>query len=132
MNILTTSTSVQSLVFIPRNNVIKEFQDRVLLDGGTYITNNCFTPLEMILTSEDTNTSITYNVTAAYNNQELTVTQSFNLKEGVYYSYKVSDGVNLMYRGKIFCTDQTEFDKYVVNNTNFVEVASRDNEFTTA
>lgn len=111
MNILTTSTSAQSLIFIPRKN--------------------CLTPLEIVLTSEDTNTSVTYSVTATCNNHELTITQSFNLKEGVYYSYKVSDGVNLMYRGKIFCTDQTGFDKYIINSGDFVEATAQNNEFIT-
>lgn len=132
MNVLTTSTTSQNLVFIPRSNVIKAFQDRVVLDGGTYQVNSCFTPFELILTSEDTNISITYDVSASYSNQELTISNAFALVEGVYYSYSVSDGLNLMYRGKIFCTDQTGFDKYVINSGDFTEASAQDNEFITA
>ena len=130
MNILTTSTSSQNLIFIPRSNVIKTFQDRVVADGGTYISTSCFVPLELILTNEDTKVATTYNVTATYSNQELTIAQAFTLTEGVYYSYEIT-GQTLMYRGKIFCTDQTDFDKYVISSGDFVEAASRDNEFIT-
>lgn len=131
MNILTTSVSSQNLIFIPRTNLIKAFQDRVVADSGTYIVNECFTPFELIITNEDTKAATTYNVTASYSNQELTISQAFTLTSGVYYSYEVSDGLNLMYRGKIFCTDQTEFNKYAINSGDFVKAALRDSQFIT-
>lgn len=131
MNILTTSTSSQNLIFIPRFDSTTGFQPRVVADGGTYTLNGCYTPLFLNITNEDTKVSTTYDVSATSSNQELTIAQAFTLTEGVYYSYEVLNGLNLMYRGKIFCTDQTDFDKYVISSGDFVEAASRDNEFIT-
>jgi len=131
MNILTTSLTAQNLIFIPRANVIKAFQDRVVLDKGTYTINSCYTPFILKVTSEDTNITLSYDVSATYVNEELTISQAFALKEGTYYNYEVLNGTILIYRGSIFCTDQTDFDKYVINNNDYVATAALDNEFVT-
>lgn len=171
MNILTTSKDFQNLVFIPRNNVVKAFQDRVVLDGGTYSANSCFKPIELVITADGlegvnklnfenrvyfdsgtyianscfssflgddkeeevgivSNGGLVYTTTLTASNQTATINEVFNLVEGRYYHYEVT-GQTLMYRGKIFCTDQTSFDKYVINSGDFVEAASVDSQFIT-
>lgn len=124
MIVLTTSTSSQSFNFVPRT--------------GTQ-------PTVMLITDEETNTteSVTissYTVGAYYD----TITASFTLKEGRFYTIKLqnydsdeylqandfsflltsqndkidiygySGTTEVMYYGKIFCTDQTG--NYSVNS----------------
>lgn len=124
MIVLTTSTSSQSFNFIPRT--------------GTQ-------PTVMLITDEETNTTenvtITDYVVETYFD---TITATFNLKEGRYYTVRLQnfdsdeylqtddfsylltsqndrieidgyDGTTeVMYVGKIFCTDQTT--DYSVNS----------------
>ena len=111
MNILTTDLTSQNLIFIPRSTVLSS--------------------LNLKVTSEDTNITVSYTVTAAYTNEQATIAQAFTLIEGTYYNYEVLNGTVLMYRGSIFCTDQVDYEKYVINNNDFVETAARDNEFVT-
>ena len=124
MIVLTTSTSSQSFNFIPRT--------------GTQ-------PTVMLITDEETNTTESVTITSYTNGTYYdTITASFNLKEGRYYTIRLQnfdsdeylqtddfsylltsqndridiDGYNgtteVMYVGKIFCTDQTT--DYSVNS----------------
>ena len=111
MNILTTVTTAQNLIYIPRSTVLST--------------------LNLKVTSEDTNITVTYTVTATYVNEQATISQAFALIEGTYYKYEVLNGTALMYRGSIFCTDQTDYEKYVINKNDFVATAAIDNEFVT-
>ncbi len=90
---LTTSTSSQSFNFIPRT--------------GTQ-------PTVMLITDEETNT--TENVTISSYVVDTyfdTITATFNLKEGRYYTVRL-ENTEVMYVGKMFCTDQTT--DYSVNS----------------
>ena len=124
MIVLTTSTSSQSFNFIPRT--------------GTQ-------PTVMLITDEETNTTENVTITSYLVDTYFdTITATFNLKEGRYYTVRLQnfdsdeylqtddfsylltsqydrieiDGYNgtteVMYVGKIFCTDQTT--DYSVNS----------------
>ena len=124
MIVLTTSTSSQSFSFIPRT--------------GTQ-------PTVMLITDEETNTTQSVNITSYTSGTYYdTITASFNLKEGRFYTVKLqnydsdeylqandfsflltsqNDKIDIygyagttevMYYGKIFCTDQTG--NYSVNS----------------
>ena len=124
MIVLTTSTSSQSFNFIPRT--------------GTQ-------PTVMLITDEETNTTENVTITSYVVDTYFdTITATFNLKEGRYYTVRLQnfdsdeylqtddysylltsqydkieiDGYNgtteVMYVGKIFCTDQTT--DYSVNS----------------
>lgn len=124
MIVLTTSTSSQSFNFIPRT--------------GTQ-------PTVMLITDEETNTTESVTITSYVVDTYFdTITATFNLKEGRYYTVRLQnfdsdeylqtddfsylltsqndrieiDGYNgtteVMYVGKIFCTDQTT--DYSVNS----------------
>ena len=54
---------------------------------------------------------------------------TFSLKEGSQYSFKVKDGSTEIYRGLIFCTDQTDLDKYFINKDEYVTQDGYDNDF---
>ena len=124
MIVLTTSTSSQSFNFIPRT--------------GTQ-------PTVMLITDEETNTTESVTITSYVVDTYFdTITATFNLKEGRYYTVRLQnfdsdeylqtddfsylltsqndrleidgyDGTTeVMYVGKIFCTDQTT--DYSVNS----------------
>ena len=124
MIVLTTSTSSQSFNFIPRT--------------GTQ-------PTVMLITDEETNTTENVTITSYVVDTYFdTITATFNLKEGRYYTVRLQnfdsdeylqtddfsylltsqndrieiDGYSgtteVMYVGKIFCTDQTT--DYSVNS----------------
>ena len=59
----------------------------------------------------------------------MTLTGSFSLKEGNQYGFTVKDGSTIIYRGIIFCTDQTNLDRYTVNSGEYTHETSHDNEF---
>ena len=124
MIVLTTSTSLQSFNFIPRT--------------GTQ-------PTVMLITDEETNTTESVTITSYVVDTYFdTITATFNLKEGRYYTVRLQnfdsdeylqtddfsylltsqndrigidgyDGITeVLYVGKIFCTDQTT--DYSVNS----------------
>ena len=110
MKILTTSLSAQDLVVIPRTV--------------------SYTDLTLTLTNENTKVETPYSVTATYLNGYMTISNVFTLTEGVFYTFKIVDDGELIFRGKIFCTDQTVFDKYTINDGEYTEPSATDNEFT--
>ena len=59
----------------------------------------------------------------------MTLSAVFSLTEGVFYGMKVFDGSNLIYRGRVFVTSQTEYDKYTTNEGVYTEETSYNNEF---
>ena len=124
MIVLTTSTSLQSFSFIPRT--------------GTQ-------PTVMLITDEETNTTESVTISSYTSGTYYdTITASFSLKEGRFYTIKLqnydsdeylqandfsflltsqNDKIDIygyaattevMYYGKIFCTDQTG--NYSVNS----------------
>ncbi len=120
MIILTTSTNAQELKFIPRD----------------YVADS------IVLTDEQANTSTTISATFTKDGYYLKADISFSLVEGRFYNFKayksalsdfvervIADGgtveaqnciqtdINkvLVYRGRIFCTDQ-EVKDYSINN----------------
>lgn len=49
--------------------------------------------------------------------------------EGRFYTFFVYDLDGIQYKGRLYCTAQTEYDKYSVNNNVYTEEQSADNEF---
>jgi DNA gyrase/topoisomerase IV subunit B len=89
MIILTTSASAQQLKFIPREYVASS----------------------IIITDQDTNTPVTYTgLTFVTDKYYLKGDVTFNpvLIEGRFYTLEVLNGVSVVYRDMIFCTDQTK------------------------
>ena len=110
MKILTTSAT-QSIKFIPR----------------VYTTN-----VILRLTNKNTRKSFLVSVTAVNSNGYMTLTGStFALVENTNYSMVVfnGDGSGDIYRDTIFCTNQTDFDKFDVHKDDYVTENTFDNEF---
>lgn len=106
MVILTTSLGEQSFYFISRSNTI---------DG-------------MFLRDEQENTEIdvAINVLALLDYTNI-ITANFALKENHFYMLELRDGNNVVFRDKIFCTDQSIV-TFSVNNGQYT-VNSTTNDF---
>lgn len=108
---LTTTTEAQTLKIIPRN----------------YATN-----VSMILRDDTTNTDVTYSITTSTERNYLVITQELNLKEGRYYDLTIKEGTDIIYKDKIFCTDQTidqETNNYYSINKDQYVTQSSDNDY---
>ena len=49
--------------------------------------------------------------------------------EGRFYQFTVYDNDGVQYKGRLFCTAQTEYDKYTVNENVYTQEQSYDNEY---
>jgi len=108
MEILTTSTANQAIRIIPRADA---------------------TNPTLSLTDKSTRKTIAVTVTKTTDEDFMVLTGSFALIEGNQYSFVVKNGTAELYRGMIFCTDQTVLDKYFVNQGEYTSEDSYDNEF---
>lgn len=108
MHILTTSTDSQTLKIVARKDA----------------TSPTFT-----LTDKSKRTSSTVSITKGTDGDYMTLSGSFTLKEGDLYSFTVKDGSDIIYKGLIFCTDQTDYDKYFENKDEYVHEDTYDNDF---
>lgn len=108
MKILTTSTGTQTLSIIPRfyaptiNYKIVNEESKVEVDV----------------------TGIATTTTSGF----LTFDSTYSLNEDTFYELWVYNNANgeIIYRDKIFCTDQTY---YSINNTEYTEDTTYDNEY---
>lgn len=108
MEILTTSSGSQSIYIAPRKDAISP---------------------TLTLKNKSTRKTSTVSVTKGIDGEFMRLTGIFSLKEGEQYSFTVKDGSDIIYRGLIFCTDQTELDKYFINKDEYVSEDSYDNDF---
>ena len=84
MIVLTTSASAQTFSFIPRD-----------------------TPTTMVLTDDQTNTPVTVSITSQTSGDYVnTLTATFALKEGHFYDLVLYKNTDIVYKDRIFCTDQ--------------------------
>lgn len=109
MKILTTSTT-QSIKFIPREAA---------------------TSVVLVLTNKNTRTSTNVSVGVSNSDGYMTITSgAFSLIEGTNYSMKVvNQSGDVIYRDTIFCTNQTDYDKFDVHKDEYVTEDTYDNEF---
>lgn len=97
---LTTSASAQTLKVIPRSYA---------------------SSVSMILRDDSTNTSTTYSsISTSTDKNYLVVSQALSpvLVEGRFYDLTIKEGSNVIYKDKVFCTDQAVA-SYSVNNNEY-------------
>ena len=103
MIVLQESASAQNLDFIPRQ----------FTSGDTY---------NVTIINEQTNTEV-------YNENVTSITENlyynrlnaiFDVKQDNFYMITVKSGSNVIFKDKIFCTNQTISD-YTVNNSQYIE-----------
>lgn len=108
MHILSTSTEEQSLSVTARKDAVSPV---------------------IVLTDKEKNSTSTISVTKTASEPYMVLSGTFSLVEGRNYSFLVKDGLEVIYRGLIFCTDQTELEKYDVNKDTYVTEESYDNGY---
>ena len=83
----------------------------------------------MILTSETTGEAVTYVITPTIDRYYLVINEIVALKENNFYTIEVKNATEIVYKDKIFCTNQTVSD-FSVNNNEFTTYSS-DNDYIT-
>jgi len=73
----------------------------------------------IILRNETTNEIQTITATFSLEKYYLTTVTSFDLKENTFYNLTVKNGVEVVYKDRIFCTNQDVID-YTVNKNEYV------------
>jgi len=105
MKILTTSTSNQTIKVVPREYV---------------------TTASLVLRDDTTNTETTDSVSPTTVGDYLQIINAYTLKEGRFYDLTLKNaGGSVIYKDKIFCTDQT------VNQSTNNYYSVNDSEYTT-
>jgi hypothetical protein len=61
----------------------------------------------MVILNELTDVSETYLITPTADRYYLVIEEVLNLKEGNFYTLEVKNGSEIVYKGKIFCTNQS-------------------------
>jgi len=108
MKVLTTSTDAQSMSIIPRE---------------------CPASITIRLRNESTNEVTNYtSVNATTTKGYLVFSNAYSLTENVFYELAILDGSDVIYKDKIFCTDQT-ITSYSVNDGQYVTEDSYDNDY---
>jgi len=74
----------------------------------------------LILRNESTNVSTTYSITVTQSSYYATFSKILALKEDHFYEMTILDGSDLVYRDKVFCTNQT-IATYSVNSGEYVK-----------
>ena len=104
---LTTSASTQTLKIIPRSYA---------------------SSVSMILRDDSTNTSTTYSsISTSTDKNYLVISQALSpvLVEGRFYDLTIKEGSNVIYKDKVFCTDQT-ISSYSVNSGEYTVPTGND------
>ena len=81
----------------------------------------------IILRNETTNEIQTITASFSLEKYYLTTVTSFDLKENTFYNLTVKNGVEVVYKDRIFCTNQDIVD-YTVNKNEYVSNATN-NDF---
>jgi hypothetical protein len=112
---LSTSASSQTMKIIPRSYA---------------------STINMILRDDSTNTSTTYSsISTSTDKNYLVIAQALSpvLVEGRFYDMTIKEGTAIIYKDKIFCTDQTvnqeNNDYYSVNSGEYTTEDSYDNDY---
>ena len=112
---LTTTVSSQTMKIIPRSYA---------------------SSVSMILRDDSTNTSTTYSsISTSTDKNYLVIAKALSpvLVEGRFYDMTVKEGANIIYKDKIFCTNQTvdqaNNDYYTMNSGEYTTEDSYDNDY---
>lgn len=141
MHILKPIATEQSITIVPRSYVYSSedlalYFERVALSGGTLESGACVQSalnvldgLTIYLTDENTNTTATISPTVTELDGYMSLAYTYNVKEATFYVMKVELGSEVIYRGRVYCTSQTDLKQYTVNENEYVTQNSYDNEF---
>ena len=116
MIILTESASPQSFLVHPRSWTATS---TVIIEEGTGV-DTTYTP---------TFTRVDYNDTLDSDGAYLKVADTFTLEQDKFYSFTILNNTDIIYSGRIFCTNQTIGNgDYTINNGEYTHNTT-DNDF---
>ena len=132
MIILKQQETAQTLKFIPRSygyaEIASEFEVRVLVEDGTFEAKQCLInsadEFTVVLRNETTNEIQTISATFSLNKYYLETSMVFDLLENTFYNLTIKNYDEIVYKDKVFCTNQdvvnytVNKDEYVANATN--------------
>lgn len=135
MKILTTSTGEQTIRIIPRS-----YPDDVTLilrdDSTNEIVTYTLDSMEWENTDEVWNAvDLNWNDAGGYFEEDgyLVINNQYNLVEGRFYDLTIKEGSVVIYKDKIFCTDQTIDQEtnnyYSINENVYTTENSYDNDY---
>jgi hypothetical protein len=83
----------------------------------------------MVITNELTDVSTTYAITPTIDRYYLVINKIVNLQQNNFYTLSVLDNTDVVYKGKIFCTNQT-IPTYTPNNNEYTTYPSNNDYIT--
>ena len=132
MRVLTTSTSDQTIKIAARRDVVGNLSLEVI-NKSTRKTDSYTSSVEWQeynVSWENSNVSWeSGGFTSSQGDIFLEITNKYALKEGNYYTLKLTDDNGELYRDVIYCTDQTDYDKYNPNKNKYTQESSFDDSY---
>ena len=145
MKVLLPTQSPQTITIIPRSvgyaYLQNGFDDKVRSMRAVYEDNICADDIisdeqgqDITVTlredgSGETENIIDVDVFKIGNFAEVTFTSTILKKDRVYY-FQMDKGDALMYRGKVYCTDSFDGDKYNMSKEDYKQNSASDNKYT--
>ena len=134
MHILRETSDYQTIKLIPRREnvgvVTISLTNKSTRTEEDYLSFYYWQTTDVTFNALDEDWNDASDVEFTYGTPFSTIyTNEFNVKEGNYYILSVNDEQGEIYRGLIFCTNQTDFDKFNVSKDDYVVETSYDNEY---
>lgn len=134
MHILRETSDYQTIKLIPRREnvgvVTISLTNKSTRTEEDYLSFYYWQTTDVTFNALDEDWNDASDVEFTYGTPFSTIyTNEFNVKEGNYYILSVNDEQGEIYRGLIFCTNQTDFDKFNVSKDDYVIETSYDNEY---
>ena len=135
MHVVTTSTDSQTIRFVPRRqndgDVTVRIYDKSSRREINYSSSYVWETTDLLFNNVDQNWNADPEVVFNYGDIFSTVSGQFSFRENEYYGIKLIDNGGELYKGILFCTDQTDFDKFDVHKNEYIAEQSYDNEYIT-
>jgi hypothetical protein len=132
MHILTTSTADQTIKIASRRNIVGDLR-LVLINKSTREQFDYTGDFQWQLYLQNPEgAAIKWDggdLVPTQGDIFLQITNQYALKEGDYYTLKLIDDNGEVYRDIIFCTDQTDYNKYNPNKDKYTEEDSFDDSY---
>ena len=132
MRILTTSTSDQTIKIVARRGIVGTLSLEVT-NKSTRKTDSYSSSVEWQQYNVAwENSNVNWEAggfTSSQGDIFLEITNQYALKEGNYYTLRLTDDNGEIYRDVAYCTDQTDYEKYNPNKNKYTQESSFDDSY---
>lgn len=105
MNILKPIPDIQEIKIIPRK----------------YIEN-----VQVVISDQLTRVDTEFTASTVIDNGMMVISGSFDLREGAFYTLRVYNTDEVLFTGRIFCTEQADLQNYEMTKNQYTASASTD------